>query len=310
MELSLEKKFEKEKSNKSTQIIDNTKDKTNTNSQKKSSFNINEIKAYLENNNENNDTSKDYNPYLITDLNNHFSTRREELMKDSNNDEEDLVMNQSYNYNPNISQNSSKSQSQNILQISNNNESQFNSDNNNYPNYLFQSEKKFLNYQIFPDFSTKKSTKTSISIKDEDNLCKYYDKKENEIDDKIKINNNEISSDEKNNEKEINKKLENEENKIQIIENVKSINITNNDKKSKNYLKYKEYEKKIIENEDEIFDIKIEEDSFGKYVDNIINRSYHIYTNRQCPSCANLLSKGKSCIKCPKYHHLIKSGKN
>ena len=58
------------------------------------------------------------------------------------------------------------------------------------------------------------------------------------------------------------------------------------------------------------FDIKIEEDSFGKYVDNIINRSYHIYTNRQCPSCANLLSKGKSCIKCPKYHHLIKSGKN
>ena len=59
---------------------------------------------------------------------------------------------------------------------------------------------------------------------------------------------------------------------------------------------------------DEILEIK--EDTFGKYVDNIIKRSYHAYKNRQCPSCAVLLSKGKSCIKCPKYHHLIKSGKN
>ena len=74
-------------------------------------------------------------------------------------------------------------------------------------------------------------------------------------------------------------------------------------------MKNKENEKISLYNEDEIFDIKIEEDHFGKYVDNIINRSYHIYTNRQCPTCANLLSKGKSCIKCPKYHHLIKSGK-
>ena len=277
MELSFEKKFENEKYMKNSQILDNTKDKTNTNSQKKRSFNINEIKAYLENNNDNNDTSNDFSPYLITDLNNHFSTRREELMKESIDNKEDLVMNQSYNYNLNRSQNLSENQNQNILQISkNNNESQFNYDSDNYPNpnYLLQSEKKFLNFQILPNISTKKSTKTSISINDEDNIYKK------------------------------------EKDKIQVIENEKPISINNKVKKTKNYLKNKENEKISLYNEDEIFDIKIEEDHFGKYVDNIINRSYHIYTNRQCPTCANLLSKGKSCIKCPKYHHLIKSGKN
>ena len=308
MELSFEKKFENEKYMKNSQILDNTKDKTNTNSQKKRSFNINEIKAYLENNNDNNDTSNDFSPYLITDLNNHFSTRREELMKESIDNKEDLVMNQSYNYNLNRSQNLSENQNQNILQISkNNNESQFNYDSDNYPNpnYLLQSEKKFLNFQILPNISTKKSTKTSKSINDEDNIYK----KENEIYDEYNINNYPNSFHEKNNEKEKNKNIKKEKDKIQFIENEKPISINNKVKKTKNYLKNKENEKISLYNEDEIFDIKIEEDHFGKYVDNIINRSYHIYTNRQCPTCANLLSKGKSCIKCPKYHHLIKSRK-
>ena len=221
-------------------------------------------------------------------------------MKESIDNKEDLVMNQSYNYNLNRSQNLSENQNQNILQISkNNNESQNNYDSDNYPNpnYLLQSEKKFLNFQILPNISTKKSTKTSISINDEDNIYK----KENEIYDEYNINNYPNSFNEKNNEKE--------KDKIQVIENKKSISIPNKVKKTKNYSKNKENEKISLYNEDEIFDIKIEEDHFGKYVDNIINRSYHIYTNRQCPTCANLLSKGKSCIKCPKYHHLIKSGK-
>ena len=85
-------------------------------------------------------------------------------MKESIDNKEDLVMNQSYNYNLNRSQNLSENQNQNILQISkNNNESQFNYDSDNYPNpnYLLQSEKKFLNFQILPNISTKKSTKTS-----------------------------------------------------------------------------------------------------------------------------------------------------
>ena len=77
-----------------------------------------------------------------------------------------------------------------------------------------------------------------------------------------------------------------------------------------NYIDYKEYEKYILENyNDELLNTGKEEDIFGQFVDNIIEKSYHIYTNRQCPSCANLLSNGKSCIKCPKYHHLIKPNK-
>ena len=94
---------------------------------------------------------------------------------------------------------------------------------------------------------------------------------------------------------------ENNINKIQLIEKMPF---------NGNYIDYKEYEKYILENyNDKLLNTGKEEDIFGQFVDNIIEKSYHIYTNRQCPSCANLLSNGKSCIKCPKYHHLIKSNK-
>ena len=77
-----------------------------------------------------------------------------------------------------------------------------------------------------------------------------------------------------------------------------------------NYIEYKEYEKYILDNNhDELLNTGKEDDIFGQYIDSIIEKSYHIYTNRQCPSCANLLTNGKSCIKCPKYHHKIKDGK-
>ena len=313
MELSLEKNFENEKCENNIQMMDNTKEGTNQDSHKKNSFNINEIKAYLENNNYNNDTSNDYNPHLITDINNHFSSRKE-LLQESLNNNEDLVMNQSYNYNPNISINSSKNPSQNLLQISQNmDENQSNFDPN-YHNYLFQSEKKFFNPpQIFPDISTKKSTKTSISARDKENSFKYqneeeYDENMNNYSYKESLNdNNKEKIWEEKEQSIINQR---EECKKEEIEKSKPIQKNNNNKIRNNYLSYKEYEKKIVEKEeDENFNIEIEEDTFGKYVDNIIKRSYHVYTNRQCPSCANLLSKGKSCIKCPKYHHLIKSGK-
>ena len=311
MELSLEKNFEKEKLENNIQMMDNTKEGTNQDSHKKNSFNINEIKAYLENNNYNNDTSNEENPHLITDINNHFSSRKELLQESLNN--EDLVMNQSYNYNPNISQNSSKNPSQNILQISQNMEENESNIDVNYPNIFFQSEKKFFNPpQIFPDISTKKSTKTSISVRDKENS--YKNQSEEEIDDRknncsckesLNDNNKEKIFEEKE-KSTINKE---EDCKNEEIEKSESIKKSNNKVKN-NYIGYKEYEKKIIEKEDEIFDVEIEEDTFGKYVDSIIKRSYHVYKNRQCPSCAVLLSKGKSCIKCPKYHHLIKSGKN
>ena len=310
MELSLEKNFEKEKLENNIQMMDNTKEGTNQDSPKKNSFNINEIKAYLENNNYNNDTSNEENPHLITDINNHFSSRKELLQESLNN--EDLVMNQSYNYNPNISQNSSKNPSQNILQISQNMEENESNFDVNYPNIFFQSEKKFFNPpQIFPDISTKKSTKTSISVRDKENS--YKNQSEEEIDDRINNCSYKESLNDNNKEKIFEEKEKStinkeEDCKNEEIEKSESIKKSNNKVKN-NYIGYKEYEKKIIEKEDEIFDVEIEEDIFGKYVDSIIKRSYHVYKNRQCPSCANLLSKGKSCIKCPKYHHLIKSGK-
>jgi hypothetical protein len=310
MELSLEKNFEKEKLENNIQMMDNTKEGTNQDSHKKNSFNINEIKAYLENNNYNNDTSNEENPHLITDINNHFSSRKELLQESLNN--EDLVMNQSYNYNPNISQNSSKNPSQNILQISQNMEENESNFDVNYPNIFFQSEKKFFNPpQIFPDISTKKSTKTSISVRDKENS--YKNQSEEEIDDRINNCNYKESLNDNNKEKifeEKEKSTINKEEECKNVEIEKSESIKKSYNKVKNnYIEYKEYEKKIIEKEDDIFDVEIEEDTFGKYVDNIIKRSYHSYKNRQCPSCANLLSKGKSCIKCPKYHHLIKTGK-
>ena len=310
MELSLEKNFEKEKLENNIQMMDNTKEGTNQDSHKKNSFNINEIKAYLENNNYNNDTSNEENPHLITDINNHFSSRKELLQESLNN--EDLVMNQSYNYNPNISQNSSKNPSQNILQISQNMEENESNFDVNYPNIFFQSEKKFFNPpQIFPDISTKKSTKTSISVRDKENS--YKNQSEEEIDDRINNCSYKESLNDNNKEKIFEEKEKSTINKEEDCKNVEiekseSIKKSNNKVKN-NYIGYKEYEKKIIEKEDDIFDVEIEEDTFGKYIDSIIKRSYHVYKNRQCPSCANLLSKGKSCIKCPKYHHLIKSGK-
>ena len=215
-------------------------------------------------------------------------------------------MNQSYNYNPNISKNSSKNPSQNILQISQNMEENESNFDVNYPNIFFQSEKKFFNPpQIFPDISTKKSTKTSISVRDKESKEEFDDRMNNcSCKEYLNVNNKEKIYEEK--EKSTINQVE--ECKNEEIEKSESIKKMDN-KIRKNYLGYKEYEKKIIEKEDEIFDVEIEEDTFGKYVDSIIKRSYHIYKNRQCPSCANLLSKGKSCIKCPKYHHFIKSGK-
>ena len=117
--------------------------------------------------------------------------------------------------------------------------------------------------------------------------------------------------------KENNNKLKKERNKENNI--IKDEKENNNINKTKiiekipfqgNYIEYKEYEKYILEaNHDELLNTGNKEDIFGKFVDNIIEKSYHIYINRQCPSCANLLTNGKSCIKCTKYHHLIKSGK-
>ena len=294
MELSCEKKFEKKKYQNYAQMNENTKEGTNTQSQKKNSFNIQEIKAYLANNN---NLSNECDPHLITDVNNNFSSRKELFLSESDS-KEDLVMNQSYNYNPNLSNYSSKITSQNILQISQNKNENFeNSEPNN--NYILHSEKKVTNPKCHVEITTKKSTKTSASKKDKENLV-----------------NNGFSYDEGDKEGDICNTFDEEKNeeKKEETEGINNSRDKNNEEvkvseknSEKNYLESKKIEKDMIDNEDEILEIK--EDTFGKYVDNIIKRSYRVYKNRQCPSCATLLSKGKSCIKCPKYHHLIKTGK-
>ena len=297
MELSSEKKFEKEKYQNYAQMNENTKEGTNTQSQKKNLFNIQEIKAYLE---KNNNLSNEYDPHLITDVNNNFSSRKELFLSESDS-KEDLVMNQSYNYNPNLSNYSSKITSQNILQISQNKNENFeNSEPNN--NYILHSEKKVSNPKFLVEITTKKSTKTTASKKDKENLVSNgfsYDEgdKEGDICNTFDEEKNDIKKEES---ECINNTLDKNKEEVKITEK----------SNEKNYLQSKRIEKEMIDNkdnEDEILEIK--EDLFGKYVDNIIKRSYRVYKNRQCPSCAVLLSKGKSCIKCPKYHHLIKTGK-
>ena len=79
--------------------------------------------------------------------------------------------------------------------------------------------------------------------------------------------------------------------------------------KKYDYIEYKEYEKKILNNmmDDQLFDgIGTSKDILGKFVDKVLERSLYVYKNRNCHTCAKLLSMGKSTKKCPKCHHLLR----
>ena len=79
--------------------------------------------------------------------------------------------------------------------------------------------------------------------------------------------------------------------------------------KKYDYSDYKEYEKKILNNmmDDQLFDgIGTSKDILGKFVDKVLERSLYVYKNRNCHTCAKLLSMGKSTQKCPKCHHLLR----
>lgn len=74
------------------------------------------------------------------------------------------------------------------------------------------------------------------------------------------------------------------------------------------YEDYKIYEKNILNKiaKEEIYDdIGETKDVLGEFVDKVINRSLYLYKNRHCHFCAQLLSKGQSTHKCPKFHHKI-----
>ena len=150
----------------SAEKFENEENQNNSNTEIKKSFNINEIKAYLENNN----NLDELDPHLITDINNNFSSSRKNIFQQTSNNqsnyndndnEEDLIMNKNYNYNPLSSLNSSSqnpTQTQKILQISPNQ----NKYNNNY--HINNSEIRTFNHRIFAEISTKKSTKTLPSL--------------------------------------------------------------------------------------------------------------------------------------------------
>ena len=53
-------------------------------------------------------------------------------------------------------------------------------------------------------------------------------------------------------------------------------------------------------------DIDPNDDPLGKYVDEIIYKSFRKYKNRQCLNCTSLLSKGLSAKNCNKKHHIFK----
>ena len=78
-------------------------------------------------------------------------------------------------------------------------------------------------------------------------------------------------------------------------------------KKKGNYEQVKNYEDKVMEsiNKHEFY-FEDNSDDFGKYVDNIINRSLNAYKYRHCNNCSRLLTNGKSCGFCKKKHHLYR----
>jgi len=80
-------------------------------------------------------------------------------------------------------------------------------------------------------------------------------------------------------------------------------------KKKGNYEQVKNYENRLMESlnkNDFYFDDDYNKDDFGKYVDNIINRSLKAYKYRHCNNCSRLLTNGKSCGFCKKKHHLYR----
>ncbi len=79
--------------------------------------------------------------------------------------------------------------------------------------------------------------------------------------------------------------------------------------KKYDYTDYKEYEKQILKNmmDDQLFEgIGTRKDILGQFVDKVLDRSLYVYKNRNCHTCAKLLSMGKSTQKCPKCHHLLR----
>lgn len=112
-----------------------------------------------------------------------------------------------------------------------------------------------------------------------------------------------------------NKNRETNNSKNKVKTNTTNSNLPTENKKkrisfaSNEYEEYKIYEAKVLDKlaKEELYaDVGTTKDILGEFVDRVIERSLYLYKNRNCHSCARLMSKGKSTYNCPKCHHLLK----
>ena len=285
------------------------------------------VNEYYENNENDNDEKINDNKMTMNSFDssqNHFKNNNKKINK-SEKEEENKEEKKVEEYkNISLEEKSLNSEKMNLdnQEIYNllNEDNKIENNNNNInsesqsSNYYIESKNKNFKIESQNSKNSTKNNKLSQKKRDE----KIIPKK---INNKIKKDENKFS---KTNIQERNIKKSNtnskniilEKNKINKYENNNNCSMTKMNLNEKipfqgNYIDYKKYEKYILDsNNDELLNTGNEEDAFGSYVDSIIEKSFHMYTNRQCPTCAKLLTKGKSCAQCPKYHHLIKSGKN
>ena len=168
--------------------------------------------------------------------------------------------------------------------------------------------------------NTKKKNKKTFDEKHEKNNKEFFELKTEIELLKLEKNNLKTERDEllknnisKNKMMKINKKkILKTENISKTIENLQSENFIEEQRKTDLI-----FEKKLME-EDNLFkninknrnynnlsqdSLLKSHDSFGDYVDTIIQQSYKLYTTRKCDTCIRLLSQGKSTSLCPKFHH-------
>ena len=271
------------------------------------------VNEYCDNNTNDEDNYLDENIKDNKMTMNSFDSSQNEKIKqnknkeNNNDDNDDNVINYNMNTMREKTMNSEKMNlnQEEISKLLNNEKKNENEESQISMNYYITSKnKKQEEYINNNNISNNKNNNKISSLKQNENI-------------KIKVNNNGNKINEKNVmkiSKQKNKDIN--ENKNEIIKEEKQKNknknkIIENFPFQGSYIDYKQYERYILDNNhEELLNTGDDEDIFGKYIDKIIQRSYHIYTNRQCPSCANLLTNGKSCAKCPKFHHLIKAGNN
>ena len=226
---------------------------------------------------ENNSYTINYNSKIYSDIidqnkineNEQYQINMQNIKNNYNDLAENDIINDNKNLTFEIEQNFSINKNNNPNNISNRNKVlNFNNYNNNQKYNESSEEKKIISIQKYEQL-----------IKKIEDLQKQKQKLEQDIKNEI------------------------EDNKIIKINNEKNIPFNLG-----KYSEFKEYEKKILNNVEIIpYSMENNRDILGEFVDKVIERSYHVYKNRYCNTCAKLLSNGQSTRRCPKNHHKFKN---